>query len=338
MEKIIVTGACGFIGMHTCISLLKKKNINILGLDNLNNYYDINLKLKRNVILSKYKNYKFKKIDICNKKAILNIFKNYKPKYVIHLAAQAGVRYSFISPVDYNNSNLLGFLNILEACVTYNVKHLTYASSSSVYGANKKIPFAEEDHVNHPLSYYAATKRANELMAHVYSSAYNLPTTGLRFFTVYGPWGRPDMAYFLCAKAIIEKKSINLHEGGNMLRDFTYIDDAVKVIKKVYKKIPKKNQIIKNNNSKLNSSSFNFLVLNVGSHKPVKVITLVKLLEKEFKSKLDFTIVPVKKGELMKTYAATKMLKKYINAVPNTRFEKGIHKFANWFKHYIRMK
>lgn len=338
MSKIIVTGSCGFIGMHTCISLLRNKRNMVLGIDNLNHYYDINLKLKRKQILKKFKNFEFKKQNICNKKMILKIFKQFKPDYVIHLAAQAGVRYSFINPNDYCSSNLHGFLNILEACSKYKIKHLTYASSSSVYGSNYKIPFSEKDQVNHPLSFYAATKRANELMAHVYSSSYKLPTTGLRFFTVYGPWGRPDMAYYIFADAIIKQKKINLHEGGNMLRDFTYIDDVIKIINKVYKKIPKAKNTLNKNNLELNKSKSNFLVLNVGSHKPIKTIYLVKLLEKELNSTLRFKKILASKGELMKTYASTRLLKENIKFMPNTKFEKGIKEFVNWFKFYKKIR
>tara|TARA_S200000501_G_scaffold204962_2_gene192728 strand:- start:38571 stop:39584 length:1014 start_codon:yes stop_codon:yes gene_type:complete len=337
MEKIIVTGSCGFIGMHTCLSLVKNKNNKVLGLDNLTNYYDVELKKKRNNLLKNKKNYKFIKVDISNKNKIFNIFKKFKPNYVIHLAAQAGVRYSFVNPYAYKTSNIDSFLNILEASRIFRVKHLTYASSSSVYGKNLKIPYSEKNHVNYPVSFYSATKRANELMAHVYSSSYNLPSTGLRFFTVYGPWGRPDMAYYIFAEALLKNKVVNLHDNGKMLRDFTYIDDAVKIINKVYRKKPHIFGIDKKKNDSQNKLTSNHLILNVGNNKPVYVKSLVKCLEIEFKKKLKFKSIPIQRGELNKTYASTSLLKKYTGFAPNTDISNGIHNFVKWFKDYNRL-
>ena len=331
MEKILVTGSSGFIGMHVCLSLLKKKNTKILGIDNLNNYYDLKLKLERNKNLKKFKNFTFQKIDLADKIKTLKTFKKFKPDYVIHLAAQAGVRYSFKNPYSYKKSNLDSFLNILEASRLNKIKHLTYASSSSVYGENFLIPFSEEDHVNHPTSFYAATKKSNELMAHVYSSCYNLPTTGLRFFTVYGPWGRPDMAYYIFAEAIKKGKTINLHDNGNMLRDFTYIEDVTKIVKKIYKKIPKKSYLV---NQKINNSQNRYKIVNIGNSKPVKVKKLVMYLEKELKKKLKYKNIKPQMGELKSTYASTKFLKEYTNLLPKTNLEKGIKYFVDWYKNY----
>ena len=234
-ENYLVTGSAGFIGMHTCLKLLKE-NKKVIGIDNLNNYYSRNLKFDRLKILKKYKNFKFFKNDISNEKKLKKIFFKHKPSYVIHLAAQAGVRHSITKPQDYTRSNLVGFANILEFSKIMKVKHLLYASSSSVYGNTKKFPLSENDKQTNPISYYGATKLSNEVMAHSYSSLFKLPTTGLRFFTVYGPWGRPDMALFLFTKAIKNKKKIKLFNGGKMIRDFTYIDDVAFSLKKLIKK------------------------------------------------------------------------------------------------------
>ena len=263
--KTLVTGAAGFIGMHTCEALLKQKK-HVIGIDNINDYYDVKLKRKRLDQLKKYKNFTFYRVDLRNFKKINSLFKKYKFKYVINLAAQAGVRYSILNPQTYVDNNITGFLNILENCKIFKVKHLLYASSSSVYGANKKIPFSETDGVNHPISFYAATKRSNELMAHCYSHLHNLPTTGLRFFTVYGPWGRPDMAMYIFAKAIKNRKKININNYGKMFRDFTYIDDVVDGILKLYKKIPKQSKSIKNKNMSVNKSHAPFIVYNIGNN------------------------------------------------------------------------
>ena len=279
--KILVTGAVGFIGMHTCAALLKQKK-QVIGLDNINNYYDINLKKKRLKILKKYKNFTFHKTDLKNFKQINNLFKKYKFKYVINLAAQAGVRFSITNPQSYIDNNITGFLNILENCKIFKIKHLLYASSSSVYGANKKIPFSETDGVNHPISFYAATKRSNELMAHCYSHLYKLPTTGLRFFTVYGPWGRPDMAMYIFAKAMKDGKKVNINNYGKMYRDFTFIDDIVSGIINLYKKVPKKTKVKSNKNNQANSSEAPFKIYNIGNNKTVKLMDIVKFYEKHF--------------------------------------------------------
>ncbi len=328
--KTLVTGAAGFIGMHTCEALLKQKK-NVIGLDNINNYYDIELKKKRLKELKKYKNFKFYKIDLRDFKKLNNLFKKYKFKFVINLAAQAGVRYSILNPQSYVDNNITGFLNILENCKIFKVKHLLYASSSSVYGANKKIPFSEKDGVNHPISFYAVTKRSNELMAHCYSHLYNLPTTGLRFFTVYGPWGRPDMAMYIFAKAIKNRKKININNYGKMFRDFTYIDDIVKGITNLYNRTPKKTKGKINKNMNADTSAAPFKIYNIGNNKTVKLMDIVKFYEKKLKLKAKKNFRGMQQGDVEKTYANINSLKKISNFKPNTKIDKGLEKFIDWF-------
>ena len=328
--KTLVTGAAGFIGMHTCEALLKQKK-NVIGLDNINNYYDIELKKKRLKELKKYKNFKFYKIDLRDFKKLNNLFKKYKFKYVINLAAQAGVRYSILNPQSYVDNNITGFLNVLENCKIFKVKHLLYASSSSVYGANKKIPFSEKDGVNHPISFYAVTKRSNELMAHCYSHLYNLPTTGLRFFTVYGPWGRPDMAMYIFAKAIKNRKKININNYGKMFRDFTYIDDIVKGITNLYNRTPKKTKGKINKNMNADTSAAPFKIYNIGNNKTVKLMDIVKFYEKKLKLKAKKKFRGMQQGDVEKTYANINSLKKISNFKPNTKIDKGLEKFIDWF-------
>ncbi len=328
--KTLVTGAAGFIGMHTCKALLKQKK-QVIGIDNINNYYDTELKKKRLKVLKKYKNFKFHKIDLRNFKKINNLFKKYKFKHVINLAAQAGVRYSILNPQSYVDNNITGFLNILENCKIFKVKHLLYASSSSVYGANKKIPFSETDGVNHPISFYAATKRSNELMAHCYSHLYNLPTTGLRFFTVYGPWGRPDMAMYIFAKAMKEKKKININNYGKMYRDFTFIDDIVKGIINLYKKPPKKTKLKSNRNMRADSSEAPFKIYNIGNNKTVRLMDIVKFYEKNLKLKAKKNFRGMQQGDVERTYADINSLKKISNFKPNTKINDGLKKFLEWF-------
>ena len=328
--KTLVTGAAGFIGMHTCEALLKQKK-NVIGLDNINNYYDIELKKKRLKELKKYKNFKFYKIDLRDFKKLNNLFKKYKFKYVINLAAQAGVRYSILNPQSYVDNNITGFLNILENCKIFKVKHLLYASSSSVYGANKKIPFSEKDGVNHPISFYAVTKRSNELMAHCYSHLYNLPTTGLRFFTVYGPWGRPDMAMYIFAKAIKNRKKININNYGKMFRDFTYIDDIVKGITNLYNRTPKKTKGKINKNMNADTSAAPFKIYNIGNNKTVKLMDIVKFYEKKLKLRAKKNFRGMQQGDVEKTYANINSLKKISNFKPNTKIDKGLEKFIDWF-------
>ena len=331
--KTLVTGAAGFIGMHTCEALLKEKKI-VVGIDNINNYYDIKLKKKRLNELKKYKNFIFYKIDLKDAKKINHLFKKHRFKYVINLAAQAGVRYSILDPQSYVDNNITGFLNILENCKIFKIKHLLYASSSSVYGANKKIPFSETDGVNHPISFYAATKRSNELMAHCYSHLYNLPTTGLRFFTVYGPWGRPDMAMYIFAKAIKDGKKININNYGKMYRDFTFIDDIVKGIVSLLNKTPKKNKSKKNKNFKADSSEAPFKIYNIGNNKTVKLMNIVQFFEKNFKLKAKKNFREMQQGDVERTCANINSLKKVSNFKPNTKIEKGLKSFCEWYERF----
>ena len=269
-EKILVTGAAGFIGFHLT-SLLLDKDYQVIGIDNMNDYYDVNLKYSRLDILKKNENFIFYKIDLKDKEKVDDLFEKYNFEYVINLAAQAGVRYSITNPYAYINSNLIGFVNILEACRSNPVKHLIYASSSSVYGGNTKIPFSTSDNVDHPVSLYAATKKSNELMAHTYSHLYGIPTTGLRFFTVYGPWGRPDMAYFSFTKNILEGKSINIFNHGKMERDFTYIDDIVDAIYKLIPIVPQKNNLWDEIKYDISSSFAPYKVYNIGHNKHIQL-------------------------------------------------------------------
>jgi len=331
--KILVTGAAGFIGMHTCIALLEKGK-EVVGIDNLNKYYDVKLKNDRLKILKKYKNFLFLKIDLKSKKNLENIFKKFKFKFVINLAAQAGVRYSLINPHSYIDSNITGFLNILENCKKYKIKHLLYASSSSVYGANKKVPFSEEHGVNHPISVYAATKRSNELMAHAYSHLYNLPTTGLRFFTVYGPWGRPDMAIFIFTKLISKRKRILVNNYGLMKRDFTYIDDIVSGIIKVFDKIPKKNLNFNYKKMIPNTSSAPFKIFNIGNNRTVQLSHLIKVIEKKLNLKSKKKLRKMQMGDVKSTFANISSLSKEVSFRPKTKIEEGVKKFIDWYNSY----
>ena len=269
-NRVLITGSAGFIGFHVC-KLFLEKNYNVVGVDNLNSYYDVKLKRNRTRYLKEYKNFKFFKADICNKMILKNIFKKNKFDKVINLAAQAGVRYSIKNPDAYMKSNLIGFFNIIDLCKIYKISHLLYASTSSVYGLSNKRILSEEDEVDHPIQFYAATKRSNELIAHSYSYLYNLPTTGLRFFTVYGPWGRPDMALFIFTKSIIEGKSIDIFNHGNMIRDFTYVDDVIKGINLLLSKSPDKNELFKTASPITSQSWAPFRIFNVGNSNPVSL-------------------------------------------------------------------
>ena len=331
MITVLVTGCAGFIG-HGVTKILLHKGYKVVGIDNLNHYYDKKLKLKRLDDL-KNNNFKFYKKDICDRN-LDKIFIKHTIKLVVNLAAQAGVRYSLKNPHAYFESNLLGFGNILELSRKFKVKHLVYASSSSVYGLNKKIPFCESDHVDKPSQVYAATKRSNELMAHCYSHLHNLPTTGLRFFTVYGPWGRPDMAMYMFAKAIKNKKKININNYGKMYRDFTFIDDIVKGITSLYTKVPKKSKGMRNKNMSADSSEAPFKIYNIGNNKTVKLMDIVKFYEKNFQEKVKKNFRGMQQGDVEKTYANINSLKKISNFKPNTKIEKGLKKFIDWFNDY----
>ena len=331
--KILVTGCAGFIGFHLSNFLLKKNFV--VGIDNINDYYSKNLKLSRIKILKKNskKKFNFIKIDISDHSKLSRIFKKYKFDIVINLAAQAGVRYSLIHPEKYVESNLNGFFNILDLSKSYNIKHLLYASTSSVYGKrNLNNKLSEKDRVDYPIQFYAATKKSNELMAHAYSSLYKIPTTGLRFFTVYGPWGRPDMALFKFTKNILENKKIDIFNKGNHERDFTYVEDVVKIVAQLIKKKPK---IKKNVN--LNSSNAPYRIINIGYDKPVGLLKFIKILEDVLGKKSKKNFLSLQKGDVIKTQCDTRELRKIISIKP-TSLEKGISNFVNWYKDYYNIK
>jgi len=332
----LVTGSAGFIGFHTCLKLLNQ-NKKVLGIDNLDNYYDVGLKKKRLSILKKQKRFKFLKVDITNKSKIKKIFLNYNINKVIHLAAQAGVRYSLKFPEKYIDVNIKGFFNLIENSNKKKVKHFLYASTSSVYGDNKNYPLKEDYAASHPMSVYAATKRSNELIAHSYSSLYGLPTTGLRFFTVYGPWGRPDMALFKFASKILKNEKIDIYNNGNHERDFTYIDDIVNCVLLALKKIPKKDRSYdpKDPNPKLSYCPYR--VINIGGNNPVKLKVFIQLIEKNLNKKGRKRYLPLQKGDVIKTQSSLKWTNKLLNYSPTIKPAKGIKLFIDWFKSYYNL-
>ena len=336
--KVLVTGAAGFIGYHLCKKCIEN-NFPFIGIDNLNNYYDKKLKLSRLEDLKSFcklkkKDFNFKKIDLQDKSSMEEVFNKNKITHIVNLAAQAGVRYSLENPHAYIESNITGFLNILELSRTFNIKHLVYASSSSVYGGNVKMPFSEDHGVDHPISMYAVTKRSNELMAHSYSHLYKLPTTGLRFFTVYGPWGRPDMALYLFTKAIIEEKPIKVFNYGKMKRDFTFIDDIIEGVIKLIDNPPLGN--IKSNLKDFSPalSWSPFRILNIGNSNPADLDQYISAIEKFTNKKAERILMPMQPGDVKNTYAETKKLSKCIDYKPNTSIEEGVFKFVEWYKTY----
>ncbi|HIK29590.1 MAG: NAD-dependent epimerase [Oscillatoriaceae bacterium SKW80] len=333
---ILVTGAAGFIGFHLCKYLIERGE-NIIGIDNLNDYYDVTLKQARLAQLENQKNFQFYKLDIASRKMIAELFASIKPDRVVHLAAQPGVRYSLKNPHAYVDSNLVGFVNILEGCRHCNVKHLVFASSSSVYGANTKMPFSPQDNVNHPVSLYGATKKANELMAHAYSHLYGLPTTGLRFFTVYGPWGRPDMATFLFTKAILEGRAIDVFNNGKMQRDFTYIDDIINGVARVLDKIPVPDPNWSAEAPNPASSYAPYRIYNIGNNKPVELLYFIELLEKCLGKKAEKNFLPLHPGDVLATYADIDALEKDVGFKPNTPIEVGIPRFVEWYRDYYKV-
>ena len=332
MSKIIVSGSAGFIGFSLSIKLLDL-GISVVGIDNHNNYYDPKIKDDRRTRLEKYSNYKHYKVDLYDKDALHEIFKNHKPNKVVNLAAQAGVRYSMENPLAYINSNIVGFAHILENCREHKIEHLVYASTSSVYGANTKMPFSEHDSVNHPLSVYAASKKSNELMAHTYSYLYQLPTTGLRFFTVYGPWGRPDMALFKFTKAILEEKPIDVFNYGNHTRDFTYVDDIVEGIIKVLNSPATININWDSDSPDPANSKAPWKIYNIGNNKPVKLMDYIDALSK--KAKINF--MPLQPGDVPDTFANVDNLKNDFNYKPATSVEHGVQNFIEWYKNYYKV-
>jgi UDP-glucuronate 4-epimerase len=336
MQFKIVTGSAGFIGFSLAKKLLERGE-NIIGIDNHNHYYDPSIKESRVKILEKFTNYQHYKIDLSDQSSLEGVFKNNKVQKVINLAAQAGVRYSMENPLAYINSNIVGFAHILENCRRYNVEHLVYASTSSVYGANTKMPFSEHDSANHPLSVYAASKKSNELMAHTYSYLYQLPTTGLRFFTVYGPWGRPDMAIFKFTKSIVENKAIDVFNYGKHTRDFTYIDDIVDGIVKTLDNTATANMDWNSNNPDPASSKSPWRIYNIGNNKPIKLMDYIDALEKNLGKKANINYLPLQLGDVPDTCADINNIKKNFNYQPSISITEGVAKFILWYKQYYKL-
>ena len=334
--NILVTGAAGFIGFHLCIALLKKGN-KVVGLDNINNYYDTKLKQDRLAILQKDKNFSFIKADLADKEAVNKAFDQINFDRVINLGAQAGVRYSLQNPDTYINSNIVGFLNILEACRHHKTAHLVYASSSSVYGMNTSMPFSVHDNVDHPVSLYAATKKSNELMAHTYSHLFGLPTTGLRFFTVYGPWGRPDMAPFLFTSAILEGRPIKVFNNGHMKRDFTFVDDIVEGVVRVADLIPQANSEFNTSNPDPSTSKAPYKIYNIGNNQPVELLKFIETIEEKCGKKAEKIFMPMQAGDVVATYADVSDLMKDTGFSPATPLEVGIGKFVDWYRDYYKI-
>jgi UDP-glucuronate 4-epimerase len=334
--KIAVTGSAGFIGSSVSMYLLNRGD-EVLGVDNLNDYYDVNLKLGRLERVKAYDKFTEAQINLEDKEAIFDAVSKFKPQRVINLAAQAGVRYSIENPSAYVDSNLVGFCNILEACRHYDVEHLVYASSSSVYGANTKMPFSVDQNVDHPLSLYAATKKANELMAHVYSNLYGLHTTGLRFFTVYGPWGRPDMALFLFTKNILAGKPIDVFNYGNHRRDFTYIDDIVEGVIRILDHLPEINESWDSNTPDSASSFAPYRLYNIGNNAPVELNHYIEVLENCLGKKAKRNLLPLQAGDVPDTYADIEALVQDVDYKPNTKIEFGIKNFVDWYRNFYKV-
>ncbi|HXF18670.1 MAG TPA: NAD-dependent epimerase [Burkholderiales bacterium] len=335
--KVLVTGVAGFIGMHVADRLLARGD-EIIGVDNVNAYYDVALKEARLDRLRKQSGFRFVKADIADADALGQVFQREKIQSVIHLAAQAGVRYSLDNPMAYVQSNLVGFVNVLEGCRHSNVEHLVYASSSSIYGGNQKIPFSEHDNADHPISLYAATKKSNELMAHTYSHLFGLPTTGLRFFTVYGPWGRPDMSYFKFTRAILEGRPIEVFNHGKMQRDFTYVDDIAESVVLVLDRPPQAQPGFDAINPDPASSSAPYRIYNIGNHRPIDLMTYINVLERALGREAEKTLLPLQDGDVVCTYADTAALQAHIEYVPTTSVEDGIRRFVDWYCAYYGVK
>lgn len=335
--KVLVTGAAGFIGFHLTRRLCNV-GYNVLGIDNLNDYYDVSIKQSRLDILNNLKGFSFKKCDLVDYSELQSLFVEHRIDYVVNLAAQAGVRYSLTNPHAYLKSNLHGFLNILEACRHHNIRHLLYASSSSVYGANRKLPFSVHHNVDHPISLYAASKKSNELMAHTYASLFNLPCTGLRFFTVYGPYGRPDMALFLFTKAIIEGKPIDVFNNGKMKRDFTYVDDIVESIERLIPMAPVPDKNWSGMAPDPSSSFAPYRLYNIGNSDPVELLHFIEIIEQKLGKTAIKNFLPIQDGDVPETYADVSDLKREIDFKPATPIEVGVGKFIDWYKEYYRVK
>ena len=335
--KILVTGAAGFIGSALSLRLLARGD-EVVGLDNLNDYYDVTLKEARLARLTGQKGFRFHKLDVADRPAMVEVFKNERPQRVVHLAAQAGVRYSLTNPHAYVDANLVGFVNILEGCRHNGIEHLVYASSSSVYGANTRMPFSVHDNIDHPVSLYAATKKANELMAHTYSHLYNMPTTGLRFFTVYGPWGRPDMSLFMFTKNILEGKPIDVFNFGNHRRDFTYVDDIIEGVIRTLDHVAQPNSGWNSDAPDPGTSRAPYRVYNIGANNPVHLMHFIEVLEGCLGRKAEKNMLPLQPGDVPDTYADVKDLAADVGYRPQTTVETGIANFVKWYMDYYKVK
>jgi len=330
---ILVTGAAGFIGFHVCQRLLRAGQV-VHGVDNLNGYYDVKLKEARLQLLREHSAFTFDRMDLADQDAVAGVFAQKKPERVVHLAAQAGVRYSLVNPRAYTDSNITGFLHILEGCRHHGAKHLVFASSSSVYGLNTKMPFSVHDNVDHPVSLYAATKKANELMAHSYSHLYGLPVTGLRFFTVYGPWGRPDMALFLFTKAILAGQPIDVYNEGRMQRDFTYIDDIVEGIVRVLEHPAAPNPDWRGEAPDSGTSLAHYRLYNIGNHAPVALLRFIEIIEEYVGKKAIKRMLPLQGGDVPASFADVSDLVRDVGFAPVTPIEVGVHRFVDWYRSY----
>lgn len=335
-KPILVTGSAGFIGFHLSKKLIDS-GFKVVGVDSLNDYYDVSLKKDRLKLLKANEGFSFEELNIADKPKLEEVFKKYEVEYVVNLAAQAGVRYSLTHPEAYIDSNVNGFLNILECCRHNKIKHLVYASSSSVYGANKKMPFSVKDNIDHPVSLYAATKKSNELFAHSYAANFNLPSSGLRFFTVYGPWGRPDMALFLFTKAILEGRAIDVYNFGKMRRDFTYVEDVVEGIFRLIPTIPTKNEKWDAMNPDPSSSFAPYKVFNIGNSNPVELMDYIKAIEKNLGKEAEKNLMPIQTGDVPETYADVQALMDAVGYKPQTTIEEGIEKFIKWYRSYYKV-
>ncbi len=335
--KILITGSAGFIGSFTAARLMEEGH-EVVGIDNLNDYYDIGLKNGRNELLQRrFPSYEFKRISIAEYGSLTALFRAHAFEYVVNLAAQAGVRYSLSNPLAYGESNLSGFLNILECCRNHDIRHLVYASSSSVYGLNARVPFSVHHNVDHPVSLYAATKKSNELMAHSYSHLYGIPTTGLRFFTVYGPWGRPDMAYFMFTRAILEGRPIDVFNNGDMERDFTYIDDIVEGVCRIIRKLPSGDPLWSPDSPDPGTSSAPYRLYNIGNNNPVRLMHFIEVLEDALGRKATINFLPMQPGDVKTTYADIDDLVRDAGYAPATTVERGIDEFVRWYREYYRI-
>ncbi|HNU92100.1 MAG TPA: NAD-dependent epimerase [Spirochaetota bacterium] len=335
--RILVTGSAGFIGSFTAARLMEDGH-EVVGVDNLNDYYDVGLKNDRNERLkSLFPSYAFERMSIADYGALDGLFRSSGFEYVINLAAQAGVRYSITNPLTYGESNLSGFLNVLECCRRHGVRHLVFASSSSVYGLNARVPFSVHDNVDHPVSLYAATKKSNELLAHCYAHLYGIPTTGLRFFTVYGPWGRPDMAYFLFTRAILEGRPIDVFNNGDMERDFTYIDDIVEGVCRTLWRVPSADPAWSAESPDPATSSAPYRIYNIGNNNPVRLTRFIKVIEEALGRKAKINLLPMQPGDVKRTCADIDDLVRDAGYAPATALEKGIGEFVRWYKEYYRI-